>query len=143
CPAPPTPNCPPSPQTCFAPAALPRTLASAPRPFLAQPLACTPAPPSMPHPTNAGDAMVVDCARAPGVVRTCFRCGQPGHMVRECPLPDTRPQIPRLQVHAVESQGRSFEDYENEIVLLRDCLELYDKTRRAPAKEQDFGDETQ
>src|SRR6202045_3583999 len=96
CLAPPTTNRPPFPQTRFTPAALPRTLASAPRPFLAQPLAHTPAPPSMPCPTNAGDAMVVDRARAPGVVRTCFQCGQAGHMVRECPLPDTHPQIPRL-----------------------------------------------
>src|ERR1700731_2277838 len=111
----PTTNHPPFPQTCFTLAALPHAPASAPRPFLAQPLACTPAPPSMPRSTNAGDAMAVDRACAPGVVRTCFRCGQAGHMVRECPLPDTRSQIPRLQVHAVESQGCSLEDYENEI----------------------------
>ena len=64
-PALPTTNRPPFPQTRFAPA-------SAPRPFLAQPLARTPAPPSMLHPTNAGDAMVVDRAHAPGVVHTCF-----------------------------------------------------------------------
>src|ERR1700730_5351518 len=44
CPVLPTTNCPPFPQPRFAPA-------SAPRPFLAQPLACTPAPPSMPSPT--------------------------------------------------------------------------------------------
>src|ERR1700730_5796002 len=142
-PVPPTPNHPPFPHTHFAPAALPRALAPAPRPPLAQPLARTPAPPSMPHPTNAGDAMVVDRARAPRVVRTCFRCGQVGHMVRECPLPDTRPQIPRPQVRAVESQGHSFEDYENEIVLLQDRLELYEKERKAPVEEQDFGDEAQ
>ena len=139
----PTTNRPPFPQTCFAPAAPPRAPASAPRPFLAQPLARTPAPPSMLCPTNAGDAMVVDRARAPGVVRTCFRCGQAGHMVRECPLPDTRLQIPRPQVRAVESQGRSLEDYENEIALLRDRLELYEKERKAPVEEQDFGDEAQ
>jgi len=139
----PTTNRPPFPQTRFAPAAPPRAPASAPRPFLAQPLARTPAPPSMPRPTNAGDAMVVDRARAPGVVRTCFRCGQAGHMVRECPLPDTRPQIPRPQVRAVESQSRSLEDYENEIALLRDRLELYEKERKAPVEEQDFGDEAQ
>src|ERR1700731_1859693 len=139
----PTTNHPPFPQTHFTPAAPPRALASAPPPFLAQPLARTPAPPSMLHPTNAGDAMVVDRACAPGVVRTCFRCGQAGHMVRECPLPDTRPQIPRPQVRAVESQGRSFEDYENEIALLRDRLELYKKERKAPVEEQDFGDEAQ
>src|ERR1700719_694794 len=138
-PVPPTTNCPPFPQTRFAPAALPRALAPAPRP----PLARTPAPPSMPRPTNAGDAMVVDRARAPGVVRTCFRCGQAGHMVREWPLPDTRPQIPRPQVCAVESQSRSLEDYENEIALLRDRLELYEKERKAPVEEQDFGDEAQ
>src|SRR3984893_4638652 len=89
------------------------------------------------------DAMVVDRARAPGVVRTCFQCGQTGHMVRECPLPDTRPQIPRPQVHPVESQGRSLEDCENEIALLRDRLELYEKERKAPVEEQDFGDEAQ
>ena len=142
-PALPTTNHPPFPQTRFALAALPCAPASAPCPFLAQPLACTPAPPSMPHPTNAGDAMVVDCACAPGVVRTCFRCGQAGHMVRECPLPDTHPQIPRPQVRAVESQGRSFEDYENEIALLWDCLELYERERKAPVEEQDFGDKAQ
>src|ERR1700719_968688 len=142
-PAPPTTNHPPFPQTCFTPAALPHALASAPCPFLAQPLACTPAPPSMPHPTNAGDAMVVDHARAPGVVHTCFRCGQAGHMVRDCPLPDTYPQIPRPQVCAMESQGHSFEDYENEIALLQDHLELYERERKAPVEEQDFGDEAQ
>src|SRR3984893_1613190 len=43
----PTTNRPPFPQTRFAPAAPPRAPASAPRPFLAQPLARTPAPPSM------------------------------------------------------------------------------------------------
>src|ERR1700730_16784756 len=114
----PTTNCPPFPQTRFAPAALPHAPASAPRPFPAQPLARTPAPPSMPHPTNASDAMVVDCACAPGVVHSCFRCGQVGHMVRECPLPDMRSQILRPQVRTVESQGHSFEDYKNEIALL-------------------------
>ena len=92
------------------------------------------------HPTNAGDAMVVDRARAPRVVRTCFRCG---HMVRECPLPDTCPQILRLQVCTVESQGHSLEDCENEIVLLWDRLELYEKERKAPVEEQNFGDEAQ
>src|ERR1700719_4472758 len=71
-PVPPTTNCPPFPQTRFAPAALPHAPAPAPRPSLAQPLARTPAPPSMLCPTNAGDAMVVDRARAPGVVHTCF-----------------------------------------------------------------------
>src|SRR3984893_214839 len=139
----PQPTVPPSPQPRLPPAARPRAPASAPRPFLAQPLARTPAPPSMPRPTNAGDAMVVDHARAPGVVRTCFQCGQAGHMVRECPLPDTRPQIPRPQVRAVESQGHSLEDCENEIVLLRDRLELYEKERKAPVEEQDFEDEAQ
>src|ERR1700731_200680 len=63
------------------------------QPFLAQPLACTPAPPSMLHPTNASDAMVVDHTCAPRVVHTCFCYGQAGHMVRECPLLDMRPQI--------------------------------------------------
>jgi hypothetical protein len=64
-------------------------------------------------------------------------------MVRECPFPDMRPQIPRPQVRAVESQVRGTEDYENEIALLRDRLELYEKERKAPAEEQDFGDEAQ
>ena len=64
-------------------------------------------------------------------------------MVRECPLPDTCLQILRLQVRTVESQGHSFEDYENEIALLRDHLELYEKERKAPVEEQDFGDEAQ
>ena len=54
----PTTNHPPFPQTHFAPAALPHAPAPAPHPSLAQPLARTPAPPSMPHPTNASDAMV-------------------------------------------------------------------------------------
>ena len=117
--------------------------APAPRPILAQPLARTPVAPTMPRPANTGDAMVVDRARAPGGVRTCFRCGQAGHMVRECPFPDMRPQIPRPQVRAVESQVRGTEDYENEIALLRDRLELYEKERKAPAEEQDFGDEAQ
>src|ERR1700726_2455332 len=62
---PPTTNCPPFPQTRFALAALPRAPASAPRSFLAQPLARTPAPPSMLCPTNASDAMVVDRTHAP------------------------------------------------------------------------------
>src|SRR6202030_1583343 len=105
CPALPTANQ-PTLQTHFAPAALPCTLAFAPHPFLAQPLACTPAPPSMPCPTNAGDAMVVDRACAPRVVHTCFQCGQVGHMVSEGPLPDTHPQIPKPPVCVVESQGR-------------------------------------
>ena len=87
--------------------------------------------------------MVVDRACASGVVRTCFHCGQAGHMVRECPLPDTCPQIPRPQVCAVESQGHSLEDYENEIALLRDHLELNERERKAPVEEQDFGDEAQ
>ena len=64
-------------------------------------------------------------------------------MVRECPFPDTRLQISRLQVHAVESQVRGAKDYENEIALLQDRLELYEKERKAPAEEQDFGDEAQ
>jgi hypothetical protein len=64
-------------------------------------------------------------------------------MVRECPLPDTRPQIPRSQVRAVESQARDAEDYENEIALLRDRLELYERERKGPAEEQDFGGEAQ
>ena len=64
-------------------------------------------------------------------------------MVRECPLPDMCPQILRPQVHAVESKGRSFEDYENEIALLWDRLELYKRERKAPVEEQDFGDEAQ
>src|ERR1700731_719965 len=81
--------------------------------------------------------------RAPGVGRPWFRCGQAGHMVREFPLPDARPQSPRPQVRAVESQSRSLEDYENEIALLRDRLELYEKERKAPVEEQDFGDEAQ
>src|SRR3984893_9927667 len=51
----PTTNCPPFPQTRFAPAALPHAPAPAPRPSLAQPLACTPVPRSMACPTNAGD----------------------------------------------------------------------------------------
>ena len=54
-----------------------------------------------------------------------------------------RPQILRLQVCAVESQGRSLEDCENEIALLQDCLELYERERKAPVEEQDFGDEAQ
>src|ERR1700731_3224569 len=57
CPVLPTTNCPPFPQTRFAPAAPPRAPASAPRPFLAQPPARTPSPPSLPRPTTAGDAM--------------------------------------------------------------------------------------
>ena len=68
----PTTNRPPFPQTRFAPAALPRALAPAPRPILAQPQARTPAPPIMPRPASAGDAMLVDHACAPGVGRTCF-----------------------------------------------------------------------
>jgi len=139
----PTTNHPPFPQTRFAPAALPRALAPAPRPILAQPQARTPAPPIMPRPASAGDAMLVDRARAPGVGRTCFRCGQAGHMVRDCLLPDSRPQIPRPQVRTMESQARSTEDYENEIALLRDRLELLEREKRAPIEEPDFGDEAQ
>ena len=59
-------------------------------------------------------------------------------MVRECPLPDTCPQV-----HAMESQGCSLEDYENEIALLQDRLELYERERKAPVEEQDFGDKAQ
>src|SRR3984893_8566683 len=70
-PVPPTTNR-PTLQTHFTLAALTPTPAFAPCPFLPQPLACAPAPPSMPCPTNAGDAMVVDRACAPGVVHTCF-----------------------------------------------------------------------
>ena len=121
----------------------PTRLTPAPRLPLAQPLARTPAPPTMPRPTNTGDAMVVDRTRVPGVWRTCFRCGQAGHMVRDCPLPDTRPQIPRPQVRAVESQVRSAEDYENQIALLLDRVELLEKEKRAPIEEPDFGDEAQ
>ena len=43
----------------------------------------------------------------------------------------------------MESQGRSLEDYKNEIALLQDCLELYERERKAPVEEQDFGDEAQ
>ena len=50
----------------------PNCFAPTPCPFLAQPLACTPAPPTMLHPTHPGDAMVVDHAHAPGVLHTCF-----------------------------------------------------------------------
>src|ERR1700730_5487967 len=52
-PVPPTTNCPPFPQTRFTPAALPCAPAPAPRPSLAQPLARTPAPPSMRPARNA------------------------------------------------------------------------------------------
>src|SRR6202045_364471 len=48
-----------------------------------------------------------------------------------------------LLVRTVESQSRSLEDYQNEIALLRDRLELYEKERKAPVEEQDFGDEAQ
>src|SRR3984893_9235252 len=65
-------------------------------------------------PWRAPPMLVMDRACSPGVVCTCFRCGQAGHMVRECPLLDTHLQIPRPQVHTVESQGHSLEDYENE-----------------------------
>ena len=92
----------------------PNHFTPSPCPFLA----CTPAPPTMPHPTHAGDAMVVDHAHAPGVLRSCFQCGQASHMVRECPLLDMHPQTPRPQVCAVESQACDAEDYENEIALL-------------------------
>ena len=64
-------------------------------------------------------------------------------MVRDCLLRDSRPQIPRPQVRAVESQAHSTEDYENKIALLQDHLELYEKERKAPVEEQDFGDEAQ
>ena len=64
-------------------------------------------------------------------------------MVRECPLPDTCPQILRSQVCAVESQTHNAVDYENEIALLQDHLELYEKEKRVPAEEPDFGDEAQ
>ena len=64
-------------------------------------------------------------------------------MVRDCLLPDSRPQIPRPQVRAVESQAHSTEDYENEITLLRDRLELLEREKRAPIEEPDFGDEAQ
>ena len=50
----------------------PNCFTPAQRPFLAQPLAHTPAPPTMPCPTHPGDAMVVDHAHAPGVLHTCF-----------------------------------------------------------------------
>src|ERR1700730_17164913 len=139
----PTTNRPPCPQPPFAPAALPRALAPAPRPILAQPQARTPAPPIMLRPASAGDAMLLNRPHAPGVGRTCFGCGEARPMVRDCLLPDSRPQIPRPQVHAVESQARSTEDYENEIALLRDRLELLEREKRAPIEEPDFGDEAQ
>ena len=96
----------------------PNRFAPTPCLFLAQPLAHTPAPPTMPCPTHPGDAMVVDHARAPRVLHTCFQCGQASHMVRECLLLDTCPQILRLQVCTMESQACDAEDYENKIALL-------------------------
>src|ERR1700730_11486525 len=59
-PAPPTTNHPPFPQTRLTPQLLPPAPSPAPRPFRAQPLARTPAPPFMLRLTNASDAMVVD-----------------------------------------------------------------------------------
>ena len=64
-------------------------------------------------------------------------------MVRVCPLPDMHPQILRSQVCTVESQTCDAADYGNEIALLQDHLELYEKEKRVPAEEPDFGDEAQ
>src|ERR1700730_14628018 len=109
CLAPPTTNRPPFPRTHFAPAAPPRAPASAPRPFLAQPLARTPAPPSMLRPTNASDAMVVAHARAPGV------CAPASDVARQATWSESAPS----QTRARRSRGRRSAPWKAKVVVLK------------------------
>jgi hypothetical protein len=65
------------------PLARPRVAPGAQLPPVAQPPA-RPAAPAPPAPAP----MDVDRTRARGTIRrTCYRCGDPGHVVRDCPVP--------------------------------------------------------
>ena len=115
------------------------------------------APQILPCPAGAGDRMIVDQARAPAAPRSCFRCGQVGHIARNCHLPDTRPNVPRPQVRAANEEEWNAEDYQNELALLRDRLAIYERERMladaqvtqqqqqqqpsAAREQQDFGEE--
>ena len=77
-----------------------------------------PTPQILPCPTGASDQMIMDQVHAPAVPRSCFRCGQVSHIARNCHLPDTRPNMPRLQVHAANEEEWNADQYENELALL-------------------------